>query len=92
MVDACRTDIHHKCFTGVIEAMRNIMRSTIIAIVATTALSVSPALYAVGVGCTAQYKQAVDECSNMGDWADRSICGLDAAVEYAGCVRRTIMS
>lgn len=51
-------------------------------------ISLSPSLYA---GCAAEYKKAVNECSSLDGFIDRSICGLDAAVEYAGCVRRTIM-
>ena len=42
-------------------------------------------------GCMQQYIQQVNDCSNLDGWIDRSACGLDAATEYAGCVRRTVM-
>ena len=41
-------------------------------------------------GCFAAYAQAVDSCSNLSSGWDRSICGLDAATELAGCVNRTV--
>ena len=66
----------------------NIIRIAVFALVAVSSLSISPSLHA---GCVAEYKKAVDNCSNLDNWSDRSICGLDAGIELAGCIRHAII-
>jgi hypothetical protein len=60
----------------------------ILALVLALSAAAAPAANA---GCFQDYLKKVDSCSELSSWVDRSACGLDAAVELAGCNRRVIM-
>lgn len=43
-------------------------------------------------GCfTTYWNKIADECSNLDGYIARDMCGLDAGIELAGCVRRTVI-
>lgn len=87
IVGACRTDIHHQCIAGVIEHMRNLLRSATFAVVLVASLAASPSLNA---GCFQQFRDDMNACSELASWGDRTLCGLDADLALAGCIRRTV--
>jgi len=67
--------------------MRNLLRSATFAVVLAASLAASPSLYA---GCFGAYADAIESCSNIPTWGERTLCGLDAGLELAGCIRRAL--
>jgi hypothetical protein len=45
--------------------------------------------------CFQIYLQELEACSNLGTgfwgWLERKACGLDASIELAGCIRKTVI-
>ncbi len=68
--------------------MRNLLRSAAFAVVLIASLAASPSLYAAG--CFGAYANAVESCSNIPTWGERTLCGLDAGLELTGCIRRAL--
>ena len=41
--------------------------------------------------CFQEYAQNLDDCSNLNGYIARDACGVDAYIDLAGCVRRTVI-
>jgi hypothetical protein len=55
------------------------------------ALTLPLAPTASASSCTQQLVDAMEACSNLGTWIERSACGIDAEIDYVACVRGVIL-
>ena len=53
------------------------------------AITFSPA--SASAGCFQVFRRAINTCANLSTFIERTVCGADAELELAGCVRRTVL-
>ncbi len=66
------------------------LEGTIAGLVIAAALWAQPAS-AMKADCTRHYEKDVWICAEMGSFSQRAICGLDAAIDFAGCLRNALL-
>lgn len=64
---------------------------TALSIVITVLTMVSFNATPAKAGCFEAFSRDMTECAQGRAWYERSLCGADAELALAGCVRRTVM-